>query len=202
MNDSQLKELLGAMDSALPATGLQADLADLVRRRAKSRARIRRFSGAAALLFACALAAVLLYPRRELPKFVHRGTIAPVVAAQLRSEINDLNSRAVLHEQVALRLEELESTAATQRKIGADPLIQLSADRAATAGILVAHANELEQSRSIPQAIAEYQRVVELFADTAPALVAQRRLRDIKTSSSIQPDNLYSGVISWHGDLS
>src|SRR5471032_2653786 len=116
MNDSQLNELLQAMDSALPTVASPADLPALVRRRAKTRANIRRFAVASAMLFACALTAALLYPRREFPKFVHRETIAAVVAARLRAEMNDLNTQANLHEAMAVQLEQLESTAAIRRE--------------------------------------------------------------------------------------
>ena len=50
-----------------------------------------------------------------------------------------------------------------RREIGNDPTIELAANRAAAAGILVAQANDLVLNRSIPQAIVAYQRVIDLF---------------------------------------
>jgi hypothetical protein len=201
MDDSQLQELLDSIESDASAVRLQPDLAKRVRRRVKRRARIRGFSAATIFLVVCAGAVTFLVRDFRRRQVIGVEASAGDVAIRLRAEIDDLNVRANQHETMAKRLEQLESMAAMERKIGGDPILELTTDRAAAAGILVARAKELERDRSISEAIAQYQRIVELFADTPQAIVAERRLRDIKISSSTEGDVLYSGVDSCHGEF-
>ena len=183
------------MDSRLP------DVWPGLAKRVRRRIRVRRISRTVTLILVVGIGLGFLAEAfRHAPVASHDAMTVEAVD-QMRAEINDLALQAKQHEALAMQWERLESRTAMKRRVMSDPLTELMASRAGTAGVLVAYADDLQRGNSTAQAITQYQRVVDLFGDTPQAAIALKRLREIKTSSSISNDNLYSGVISCFGDL-
>ncbi|MGA2499200.1 MAG: hypothetical protein ABSH20_15785 [Tepidisphaeraceae bacterium] len=172
MNEDQLRHLLVQADTPMPGLGAPpAAIAAVVRRRL---ARRRRFRAAGSIVV---LALIVVGLRVTIPR-----PIPPVPGMTPRHIALLLERVRQLRDEGDARLATVDR--ATHRRVvtttARDPLLELRFDFERSAMIVLETARAVEhQAGDRQQAIARYQRVIELFPDSCGAELAKQRIREL-----------------------
>ncbi|HUT31812.1 MAG TPA: hypothetical protein VMX13_18640 [Sedimentisphaerales bacterium] len=182
MTKDKIENLLRTADqTAGPVKTLSADLAAIVRRRARRRRTIRIAAPIAAVVAALAAVGVwhLAAGTAETPQDQTRLVSIEVQLAQLEARTDatlKLIQEVLEKERRQRKLAKLQAELAS---IG-DPLEEVKKQIEKTAFILVYQADRMYQQRNQKQsALATYNRVIELFPQTRSAQTAKQRLAEI-----------------------
>ena len=192
MDNDPIRRLLREADAAAgPPPKPPGDLAHRVRQRAARRQRMRfGLSAAAAVVLAAGITA--LWTQAPSPSWPGQ---APQIVTQepqrldveaTRREIERLRREADTRLAVAQRTHDLlrqyeRARAARQQAPVANPIVDARREVEKAACILVYQANRMCREMDLcDSAVVKYQRVVELFPETAAAAMARERLDEIK----------------------
>ena len=185
MTRDKIENLLRTADQmAGPAKSASANLAAVVRCRARRRRTIRIAAPIAAAVLALAAVGVwsLATTSTEIPQEQTRLVSIEVQLAQLEARTDatlKLIQEVLEKERQQRKLAELQAQLAS---IG-DPLEEVKEQIEKTAFILVYQADRMYQDRNQKDsALATYNRVIELFPQTRSAQTAKQRLAEIHDS--------------------
>jgi hypothetical protein len=188
MTGDSLPQLLRDADTGRPPSRRSpAGLALLLQSRLSRQRRGRR---AALIICPTVLVGLLLLQRTHRPIDLPPTMTDPSLSA-IRSEIAKAQLAAQVHILTAQRLESLQRASRAEFVLALDiqapdplALVQSVRDRAALA--LIYDADRLDQTQRQRQADA-YQRVLELFPQSAAANLARKRLREASSCRSRFP---------------
>lgn len=188
---------LYAVDAATPPPPLQAGLAARVLTRGRRRRQRRRLAGGAALAIVLVASAIaVLGPVRKAgrpPVTVATTTKAEPPYApdptRLAAELSRASLEADMQTAVVRRLRTAERRRMVYARLdrslaaaGSAQIDPVAAQREQAALTLVHHADRLKSRVERPaDALATYQRAVELFPDTPSAHVARRRIENLQS---------------------
>jgi hypothetical protein len=179
MNEERIYELLRWADTVSAPSGTADDLADVVRRRARSVRGRRRIAGTAAaaiVVAACACAAVFVGKNHERSQ-----------SASLEARVRSLEMQVQSSQRLVDALRAEESDRLRLRKMQDelaqfdDPLATLARLDDRTAFVMVYEADRLYRELNLTgSAVGAYKRVIELFPANRWAQVAGERLAEIE----------------------
>ena len=169
-----LEQLLRSADAANPPPPGRRDLAGTVQRR-RSRRRRARVAAASLTMVALAFAVALTIfrqPPEPAPLAAAPVMMPPQLTPETMAQIHELTVQAVEARQIERRASERRAP------VAAAPSPRELRDRAAL--ILIYDADQHLRARRRDDAVARYQRTIELFPQSPWADLARQRLKQIQ----------------------